>query len=217
VGRWFLIDAMGAALVALGWYFAFTRYNYRRGIQALRWVSTACADEGSIVQARWLGASRLQANLRLATHWFERVRVTVRLFPRPLPFHWLLCIFRKQKETLTFEADLDCAPGFALEVFRQRWFNRGEVALAADSQNWLIARPGPVVFSTRPQWTNELPPVVHTFMTSRGHNLISVRFRPESPHLVATIALEAVSDQEAAKGFLTVLHDLATGASASRQ
>jgi hypothetical protein len=54
-------------------------------------------------------------------------------------------------------------------------------------------------------------------MTSRGHSLISVRFRPESPHLVATVALDAVSDQEAAAGFLTVLRDLAAGASASRQ
>ena len=215
--RWVLMDAIVAGLAAAVWYFGFARYNYRRGIQALRWVSAACAAEGNIVQARWLGPSRLQANLRLATHWFERVRVTVRLFPRPIPFQWLLCIFRKQKETLTFEADLDCVPGFPLEVFRHRWFTRGDIALAAESQDWLMSRPGPVVFTTRPQWTNQLPPVVQTFMTSRGHSLISVRFRPESPHLVATVALDAVSDQEAAAGFLTVLRDLAAGASASRQ
>ena len=215
--RWVLIEAIAAVLVAAAWYFGFARYNYRRGIRALRWVSAACAAEGNIVQARWLGPSRLQANLRLATHWFERVRVTVRLLPRPMPVQWLLCILRKQKETLTFEADLDCVPGFPLEVFRHRWFTRGNIAVAAESQDWLMSRPGPVVFATRPQWTNELPPVVHTFMTSRGHSLISVRFRPESPHLVATVALDAVSDQEAAAGFLTVLRDLAAGASASRQ
>ena len=74
-----------------------------------------------------------------------------------------------------------------------------------------MSRPGPVVFATRPQWTNELPPVVHTFMTSRGHSLISVRFRSVSPHLVAIVALDAVSDQEAAAGFLTALRDLAAG------
>ena len=84
VDRWVLIEAMAAVLAAAVWYFGFARYNYRRGVRALRWV-TACAAEGNIGQARWLGPSRLQANLRLATHWFERVRVTVRLLPRPMP------------------------------------------------------------------------------------------------------------------------------------
>jgi hypothetical protein len=213
----FVIDALVAGLLTAVWYFGFTRYNYRLGIQALRRVSAACASEGSIVQARWLGSSRLQANLRFSTHWFERVRVTVRLCPRPIPFQWLLWLFRKQKETVTFEADLDYAPGFPLEVFRHNWFTHGNTALASDSHDWLISRHGPVVFTTRPQWTHELPPVVHTFMTSTGHSLLSVRLRSESPHLSATIALDTLCDQESAAGFLTVLRDLAAGASASRQ
>ncbi len=211
------IDAAIAAFAAGAWYFAFTRYNYRRGVQALRRVSAACASEGSIVQARWQGSSRLQANLRFPTQWFERVRVTLRLCPRPVPFQWLLWIARKQKETFTFEADLDCAPGSALEIFRQSWFTHGNMALAADSQDWLISQLGPVVFTTRPQWTHELPPVVHTFMTSTGRSLLSVRLRSKSPHLTATIALDALADQESAAGFLTVLRDLAADASTSRQ
>jgi hypothetical protein len=47
--------------------------------------------------------------------------------------------------------------------------------------------------------------------------LLSVRFRPESPHLAATIDLEALSDQQAAAGFLGMLRDLAAGASTHRQ
>jgi len=43
-----------------------------------------------------------------------------------------------------------------------------------------------------------------------------VRFRPDSPNLAATIPLEALSDEEATASFLTVLRDLASGASASR-
>jgi hypothetical protein len=54
-------------------------------------------------------------------------------------------------------------------------------------------------------------------MTARGHNLISVRFRSESPHIAATVPLEALSDEQAAAGFLSVLRELAAGASASRQ
>jgi len=217
VERLLLIEALAAAAVGGVWYFFFTRYNHRRGIQALRWVEAACSGEGRIIYARWLDASRVQAQLRFPTHWFDHAQVTVRLFPRAVPFQWLLCLFRKQKETLTFEADLDYVPSSPLDVRRHRWFTRGHTSLLEDSQGWTISRPGPVVFTTRPQWTQELPPVVHTFMTSRGHSLLNVRFRPESPHLTATLALEALSDEQAAAGFLTVLRDLAAGASTSRQ
>ena len=61
------------------------------------------------------------------------------------------------------------------------------------------------------------PRLVNTLMTSRGHSLITVRFRPDSPNLAATIPLEALSDEEATAAFLNVLKDLASGASASRQ
>jgi hypothetical protein len=54
-------------------------------------------------------------------------------------------------------------------------------------------------------------------MTSRGHNLLSVRFRSESPHISATVPLEALSDEQAAAGFFTVLRELAAGASTHRQ
>jgi hypothetical protein len=53
-------------------------------------------------------------------------------------------------------------------------------------------------------------------MTSRGHNLLSVRFRPDSPNIAATIALDALSDEETTAAFLGVLRDLAAGSSASR-
>lgn len=217
MGRLLLIDGLGAFVVAGLWYFSFSRYNHRRGIQALRWMESACSGEGRIIRARWLDASRLQAQLRFATHWFDHAQITVRLFPRAVPFQWLLCLLRKQKETLTFEADLDYVPALPLEVCRHRWFTRQHSTLQEDSEDWTILRPGPVVFTTRPQWTQELPPVVHTFMTSRGHNLLSVRFRPESPHLAATISLDALSDEQSAVSFLSVLRDLAADASRSRR
>ena len=39
--RIFLIDVLAAATVAGVWYFFFTRYNHRRGIQVLRRVEAA--------------------------------------------------------------------------------------------------------------------------------------------------------------------------------
>jgi hypothetical protein len=44
-----------------------------------------------------------------------------------------------------------------------------------------------------------------------------VRFRSESPHLAATIPLEALSDEQAAAEFLSMLRELAVGASTRQQ
>lgn len=216
MGRLLFIDAVLAVGVSTLWYVCFVGINRRRAIAALRWVETAFSREGRVVQARWLNPSRLQAQLNFASHWFDKARVTVQLLPRPLPFKWLYCLCRKQKETLTFEADLDYAPGFLLEVFRHRWVTGKRTSMDEDSRDWSLVRPGPVVFTTSSQWTQDLPPVVRTFMTSRGHTLLSVRLRSQSPHLAVTLPLEALADQESAEGFMKVLRDLAAGASASR-
>ncbi len=217
MGRVILIDAVSAvALVGL-WYFCLASYNHRRGAKALRWVEVACSNRGRLIEARWFGASRVQAHLQFASHWFENARVTIKLLPRPLPIQWLLSTWQKQRETLTFEADLDCAPGIRLEVLRHRWLTHSDNQLVRKSRDWTVVRPGPVVLTTCTEWKQELPPVVNTLMTSRGHSLLTVRLRPESPHLAATIDLEALSDEHAAAGFLGVLRDLAAGASTHRQ
>jgi len=217
VGRLFLLDVIAAAVLVGLWYLWFARYNRRKGARALRWVEVACSNRARIVEAHWIGASRLQANLRFAAHWFEHAKVTIRLLPRPLPIQWLLSRWHKQRETVTFEADLDYVPGIRLEVRRHRWLTHSSGKLAQSSRHWTLSRPGPVVLTTSAQWRQELPPIVSTLMTSRGHNLVSVRFAPESPHLAATIDLETLSDEEAAAGFLGVVRDLAAGASRSRQ
>lgn len=215
--RLLILDVLGATALLSFWYLLFARYNRQKGSVALRWVQAACSDKGRVLEAHWLSTSRLQAHLGFSTHWFENARVTVRLLPRPLPIHWLISIWNKQKETVTFEADLDEAPVFHLEVFRHRWLThnrRGK--LKETSPNWSVFRPGPVVLTTRTEWAEELTPVVNTLMTTRGHSLITVRFRPHSPHLIATIPLDALSDEQTAANFLGVVRDLATGAT-SRQ
>ena len=216
MGRFFLIDALVAAALLALWYFSLAHYNRHKGTKALRWVEEACSGRGRIVEARWFGSCRLQARMGFAANWLENARVTVLLTPRPIPFQWFLSIWRKQKETLTFEADLDYIPGFQLEVHRHHWLTHKRRA-GTVGKNWSITRPGPVVLTTRTQWTQELAPVVNALMMSRGHNLLSVQFRSESPQLAATVALDALSGQESAASFLNMVHDLATGASTSRQ
>lgn len=216
MGVFFLLGVLVAVALVAAWYFCFTRYNRGRGIKALRRVEAACSGHGQVFDARWLNGSRLQAHLRFAAHWFENARVTVRLLPRPLPNQWLTSVWHKQKETLTFEADLGYAPSIQLDVIRHRWVTSTDSSNTRNKRNWSVVRPGPVILTTSTEWRQELPPIVNTLMTTRGHYLLNVRLRPDSPHLAATIDLAALSDDETAVGFFGVLRDLAAGASASR-
>lgn len=218
MGRFLFIDALIAGALFGAWYFWFAGYNRRKGAWALRWVTTALSGRARVIEAEWLGSSLLRARLRFPAHWFEHACVSVRLLPRALPAQWAIGAWRKQKETLTFEADLDCPPGFRLDVVRHRWLSRSHHGLlAGSSRSWTLSRPGPIVLTTRAEWTQELTALVNSLMTSRGHHLLSVHFRPESPHFTASLPLEALSDQEVAAGFLNILRELAAGASAHQR
>ena len=76
-------------------------------------------------------------------------------------------------------------------MFHHRWLSQRHSQLSSQPRDWSVCLPGLVILTTRSRWTQELSPVVNTLMTARGHNLISVRFRSESPHIAATVPLEA--------------------------
>lgn len=212
-----LIEALVAGLVTSAWYILGMRYNRRKGTRALRWFEAACSGNGRLIESRWVSFSQLNGQMSFVAHWFENAHLTIHLAPRPLPAQWLFSIWRKQKETLTFEADLDGAHGLNLDLLRHRWVTHKRIHTSGEAQDWTVSRPGPVILTTRTQWAQELTPVVNTLMTSRGHNLLSVRFCRQSPHLAATIDLDTLTDEEAAIGFLGVLRELASSASAQRQ
>jgi len=197
----------------------FAAYNRRRGAEALRWVQSACAGKGRVLDAQWITSSRLYARLQFPSRSFENARVTMRFRPRALPVRWLLSRWRKQKETLTFEADLGGSPSFHLEVIRHRWcaHSRGVTAGKRDQREWDIYEPGPIVLTTRTHWKEDSTPELNALMSVRQQDVLQVRFRPESPQFSATIALEALDDPRTAAGFLATLRDLAAGASAHRQ
>ncbi|HZO99938.1 MAG TPA: hypothetical protein VFD30_06580 [Terriglobia bacterium] len=213
MGRLLLIDVAGA-IVSIGiWYLAFARYNRRKGAAALRWVQVACRGRGKVVDSRWSGSSRLQARFQFPSRWFENARLTLNLRPRPLPVQWLMSFWRNQKETLTFEADLDCPPAFHLDVMHHRWSGHSN-RKRSRSTAWEFTRPGPIVLTTRADWTQEMSPIVNALIASREQNFLKVRFRPDSPNFSATIDLAALNDPESAAGFFSVLRELAAGASA---
>lgn len=214
-----LIDAAAAGLVLALWYLVFAGYNRRRGADVLRWVQTACAGKGRVQQSQWKNSSRLHAQLHFPSRWFENARVTVKFRPRALPVQWLASCWRRQQETLTFEADLDCSPGIHLDVVHHRWcaHSRGVSSKVRDEREWDILRPGPIVLTTRTHWTQDPTLQLNAVMAARQQDVIRVRFRPHSPQFSATVSLDALSDPAAATGFLTALRELAAGASAHRQ
>jgi hypothetical protein len=219
VARLLLIDVVCALAALGGWYLLFSAYNRRRGAQALRWVQSACAGKGRVVDFHWITSSRLYARLQFPSRSFENARVTLRFRPRALPVRWIMSRWRKQKETLTFEADLGGSPSFRLEVVRHRWcaHSRGVTASKRDEREWDIYEPGPIVLTTRTHWKEDSTPELNALMSVRQQDVLQVRFRPESPQFSATIALDALDDPRAAASFLTTLRDLAAGASAHRQ
>ncbi len=219
VGRLLVIDVVCAVVALGGWYFLFMAYNRRRGAEALRWVQSACAGKGRITEFRWLNSFHLYARLQFPSRSFENARVTLKFRPRALPVHWILNRVNKQKETLTFEADLGGSPAFRLDVVRHRWcaHSRGVIDRKREERQWDIYEPGPIVLTTRTHWKEDSTPELNTLMTVRQQDVLQVRFRPESPQFSATIALDALHDPHTAAGFLTTLRELAAGASAHRQ
>jgi hypothetical protein len=218
VARLLLIDVIAAVISLVAWYFLFAAYNRRRGADALRWVQSACAGKGRIVESRWLTTSRLYARLQFPPRGFENARVTMKFRPRPLPVRWALSWWHKQKETLTFEADLGGSPSFHLDVVRHRWcaHSRG-VKARRINREWDIYEPGPVILTTRTHWKQDPAAELNALMAVRQQDVLQVRFRPESPQFSATIALDALDDPRTAAGFLTTLRELAAGASAHKQ
>jgi hypothetical protein len=218
VGRLLLIDVASSVAVLGLWYLVFSTYNRKKGAAALRWVQTACAGKGRVLESSWVGSSRLQARVHFASRWFENARVTVRFRPRALPVHWLLSCWRRQQETLTFEADLGGSPSFHLEVVRHRWtaHNRG-ISRKREGREWDLYEPGPIILTTRTHWKQDPTAELNALMSARRQDILQVRFRPESPQFSATVHLEALADPEAAATFVSALREIAAGVSAYRQ
>ncbi len=218
MGRLLLIDVVGAVTILGLWYLIFAAYNRRRGAAALRWVQSACNGKGRVLDSEWIGSSHLNVRLHFPSRSFENVRVSMHFRPRALPVHWILSCWHKQKETLTFEADLGGSPNFHLQVIRHRWcaHSRGLQTRKRTDREWEIYQPGPIILTTRTHWKEDQTPELNALMAVRQQDVLQVQFRPESPQFTATLALDAMSDPQSAKGFLHTLKELAAGASAHR-
>lgn len=217
MGQFLLIDLAVAGVLLLLWYGWFVSYNRRRGTALLHWVQAACLGKGRVLDPRWkAGSTQLKATLRLSSRWFEDARLTVRLRPRPFPVQWVLSRWRKQSETLTFEADMGFPPGFHLDVIRRRWSGHSTKKGSSETRTWTLSRPGPVILTTKDDWPPELTPVINALTAWRDKDFLNVRFNPTSPHFTATVALENLSDENTAAQVLGLFRELAMSSSAKQ-
>lgn len=211
------IDLVAGAVLVFLWYYGFLRYNRRKSVQVLRWIEGAFAAHGQVVGVNWLAPSRFRVQMRLAPNLFRQPALVVQLYPREMPFNWLLSRMRKQQETLTFEADLDGAPAFNLEVHNHRWCGRTRRKFPSNPQHWKLEHSGPFVLTTRNDWQREITTMMGALVASRECDCLTVCFRRASPHFSVTVPLESISPQaQTDSDIFDVLRELATGASASR-
>jgi hypothetical protein len=216
---WIEAVACIAAVVAgvALWYSWFLRYNRQRSLQVLRWLESSLAGHGRVVGVQWTAPSRAQAQLRLAPGVFQRVSAVVQLAPRELPFRWLLSRLRREPELITFQADLDIPPEFNLEVHNHRWCGRTRRHLPRNADTWETERAAPFMLVTRNEWQREISPMVEALLASRDQDFLRVSFQRGSPHLSASLPVDALApDAPQRAGLFEALRELAGGASASR-
>jgi hypothetical protein len=210
-----LIDVAAGAVLVLAWYLWFRRQNRRKCLEVLQSIKTTFAGHAQIVAVRWAGASKFSVRLRVLSSLFRHASVLVELYPRELPLNWLWARFRKRRETLTFEADLECPPAFNLQVFHHRWcgrtrhFPRKHIRVAVEHCT-------PFVLTTRNDWQREITTMMAGLVASRDCDFLSVHFRRTSPHFSAAVPLDSFSAEEADAEMFEVLRELASCASASR-
>lgn len=212
-----VIDLVVGAVAIVLWYICVARYNRKRAQRIQRWIEAAFAGHGHIIAVQWTAASRFHVRLRLSSNLFQRACMVVQLLPRELPLHWLVFHLRKKRETVTFDADLDCPPAFNLEVHNHRWCGRTRAKVAIDGRHAVIEQCGPFVLTTRNDWQREIMTMMTALVASRDCDFLTVSFRRTTPHFSATVPLESLSPEAQTEADLfDVLRELAAGASASR-
>ena len=215
--RVILITGITGILLLGAWYFWFLHYNRRKAGKILHWIGRTFQGHGHVADMQWVTASRFHVRMELFPTMFRRASVIVQLFPREIPFLWLLRRSRREQETLTFQADLDAPPSFNLEVHNHRWYGRTRRRLPLSPLGWTLEQSGPFILTTRNEWQREITTMMNSLLASRECDCTMVCFRRSSPHFAATVPLETISPQsQTHTEIFDVLRELAAGASTAR-
>jgi hypothetical protein len=212
-----VVEVLTGCVLLAAWYLFFLRYNRRQAMEVLHRVRRVFGGHGRIAKVCWQSASRFQVQMELAASMFRHTSLLVELFPRQRPLAWLIRRLRRRAETLTFQADLDTAPSFDLEVQNHRWYGRTRRRLPGKSQGWILQQSGPFVLTTRNEWQREITTMMNALVASRECDCSSVSFRRSSPHFSVTVPLNTLAPESRAESeIFDVLRELAAGASTAR-
>ena len=78
---------------------------------------------------------------------------------------------------------------------RRRWCGRSRRGTRLDPNNSYVESLGPFVLTTRFDWQREITGMVDALVASRDGDFLTVRFRKDSPHLSATVALDRLAPE----------------------
>jgi hypothetical protein len=196
----------GAVLVLMalfygGWYWISVCRARRRAALILRWIQSSLAGQGRVVGMRWLSVSRFKVSLRLAGSLFQQAWMLVELGRGETPLMWLWSQLTGQQDRLTFQADLDWAPAFSLDVHNFRWFARSSRKNNLGGPGWTFEQTGPFVISTRMAWPKEITSAMSSLGTC-SREFLNVNFSRRSPHFSVTLPLESISPNCPTRAYL---------------
>ncbi len=91
-----------------------------------------------------------------------------------------------------FQADLDWAPAFSLEVHNFRWYARSSRKDHGGS-GWTFEQTAPFIISTRMDWQKEITAAMTSVADAGNREFLNISFNRRSPHFSVTMPLETIS------------------------
>jgi hypothetical protein len=196
-----VLSVLAFALLTLlfgGWYVCSLHYHRRKTRRALSWIEAAMAGHGRVIGMNRATASSFKANLQLTSGVFHRAWVLVDLIPCQTPVVWLYSRLTHRSDQLTFEADLDWAPSFSLEVHNFHWSARSRRNIALTDE-WNMDHAGPFIISTRMEWQKEITAAMSSLAGKANHDFQSIRFSRRSPHFSVSMPLQTIAPESPAR------------------
>ena len=138
----------------------------------------------------------------------------VELHTQQTPFQWIFNKVKGQRESLTFQADLDFPPTFSLQVQNFRWFARSSRKASIDKPGWRFEHLPSLMISTKTQCQQEIASAMTSLSKGDNGDFLEINFQRHSPHFSATLPLEALSPDAPTRTYiLDTMRELAGNAS----
>src|ERR1043166_969932 len=186
------IFLIAAITLCVTWYCVAMRQKQRKAREVLRWIQSALAGRGQVIGISWTGAAKFRVPLGLPCGIFPKAWGLGGKQSEQPPLRWLFNKLRKQRELVTFQADLDLPPAFSLHVHNFRWVARSSRRTPENRAGWNFECLQPLIISTRPEQQKEIACAMASLTRSDTSEFLNVSFQRSSPHFSAQISQKSV-------------------------